>query len=112
MTSASSPTNKYLTLNIEHGAWAARRCEGLNWHLLKVFAAVPTLEYQRNSDTWVVFGVRRKGWKRAVHDLAVFCGEECIAAYSSDKGKGRFLGPKASDWGQFNHALFTYVEDI
>lgn len=102
--------NGVLTLNIAHGMWAARP-----WArpaLLEVFAAMPKMRYCYNAYTWVVYGEKRKHWKKAVYRLSEACGEDCIAAYNHDSRKGRLIGPKAYDWGPFNIDLFTFISDV
>jgi len=38
--------------------------------------------------------------------VAIELGQDCIAVYDLDLAKGRLIGPKADEWGEFNGDYF------
>ena len=107
--------DKRLTLNIEHGAWRADQRGRLEDLLLYVFEKNSPPKYSVDTNTWVVSGICRKGWKQGVWDLSVWAGEDCIAVFrhwKPVKRRGLLIGPKAADWGGFQIDLFTFYEEV
>lgn len=48
---------------------------------------------------------------RAIYDLSVSLGQDCIACYTDRfDGFGALVGPKASEWGNFNPEFFLLLD--
>ena len=48
----------------------------------------------------------------AVGSLTVLCAEldqDCVAVYGHDIGRGALIGPKASEWGEFDPEQFKFI---
>lgn len=50
------------------------------------------------------------GWLRdVVNCVAVLTGQDCIAVYCRDLGRGELIGPRAAEWGPFNPEYFLQL---
>ena len=43
---------------------------------------------------------------RAIAQLSIDLGQDCIASYDLSEGRGLLLGPRADAWGDFDPAFF------
>lgn len=50
------------------------------------------------------------GFQRAMWNLCVDLRQEAIAVWSPDIEKGALFGPKAADWGPFDHNKFVLMD--
>jgi hypothetical protein len=47
-------------------------------------------------------------WK-SLDYLCTALDQDCIAEFCHTTGRGCLIGPKASEWGEFNPALFQFI---
>jgi hypothetical protein len=65
-----------------------------------------------HSDTeiTVVAEVELETVNNPVRYLAQILGQDCIAAYIPKVNKGKLIGPKAAEWGEFNPEKFILLD--
>lgn len=70
-----------------------------------------SIQFSTTERTLVVFCTGNLNAARLRIDrLAQALQQDCIAAYSCDQHYGELIGPKASDWGDFNPSFFLLLD--
>jgi len=63
--------------------------------------------HQSDSEATLVVNARLGLWPSSVERLCVELRQDCIASMLFPERKGSLQGPKASEWGAFDPALFV-----
>lgn len=64
-----------------------------------------------NTELTVVANVLLAGdLQRATKQLALMTGQGCIAVWDTETQAGQLIGPKASEWGDFNPEFFLLLD--